>query len=479
MLLSFGTKTLKQGPSWLDSIRKQEKEARLHTIDSPIKHHALLSLPSKFDGRKMWGNLITPAYDQGTCQACWAYACVAALSDRFNIQTIGQTQLKLSPATTILCSAGDYVNREAQQDWNLARAGEAGCNFGATLEHALTYLYIVGATSYDCTPDDKPIRTRGKKVLPPFNKREKLETLECDDLLGSNTDLCFDGRPARQWRISAFYFFPWENTEFYIRYDLYRWGSVPTTMVVTERFLDWCKSEAPGRGYIYKPRSEELSQVLGGHALVIVGWGWNSDGQYWIVKNSWGDKWGMNGYFFIERGTDALEIEHNCMGIVPDFFQNKYGFSKNNFNLSPSYVIPHFDPDSDLSHALLPGMTIQTMGAREIVDGDEDTEFISGISRTLNKLTGFTLANERQYPNLPLPLNHCELPNFETFVAGRDVSRTAFGRWLERKKNGFVHCYWVDALAITVILLGLLTFMRHPSCHWVPHTKYGARHKNH
>ena len=36
------------------------------------------------------------------------------------------------------------------------------------------------------------------------------------------------------------------------------------------------------------------------HAILAVGWDTNSYGDYLIVKNSWGTKWGENGYIRLQ-----------------------------------------------------------------------------------------------------------------------------------------------------------------------------------
>ncbi|ERM94888.1 hypothetical protein AMTR_s00009p00129100 [Amborella trichopoda] len=47
------------------------------------------------------------------------------------------------------------------------------------------------------------------------------------------------------------------------------------------------------------------------HAVTIIGYGTGDDGTpYWLIKNSWGESWGENGYMKIQRGVNLCGISN-------------------------------------------------------------------------------------------------------------------------------------------------------------------------
>ncbi|KAI2548815.1 cathepsin B, partial [Homo sapiens] len=58
-------------------------------------------------------------------------------------------------------------------------------------------------------------------------------------------------------------------------------------------------------------------EMMGGHAIRILGWGVENGTPYWLVANSWNTDWGDNGFFKILRGQDHCGIESEVVAGIP------------------------------------------------------------------------------------------------------------------------------------------------------------------
>lgn len=68
---------------------------------------------------------------------------------------------------------------------------------------------------------------------------------------------------------------------------------------------DWSKVKKGGDGVM--PIPEDGEDVTGGHAVVCVGF--DDDRRLFIVRNSWGKNWGIDGYFYIPY---EFLLNQNC-----------------------------------------------------------------------------------------------------------------------------------------------------------------------
>jgi len=231
-------------------------------------------LPKHFDWRDVDGeNYINPVMNQGSCGSCYATSSLDAIASRVRIQTKNKVKPQYSIENVLKCSAYSQ-----------------GCAGG--------YGYLVG------------------KFVQDFGAKMKS---------AGDQDQCSSDKPklraADYYYIGGYY---GGSTATNMQHELHKNGP----FVVGFNTNGWVYHYESGvlldMDSRETDRNEEKTEFANPwqpttHAVVIVGYGESSDlGKYWIVKNSWGAGWGENGYFRIERGSDAHAIESKPIAVIPE-----------------------------------------------------------------------------------------------------------------------------------------------------------------
>lgn len=310
-----------------------------------------IEIPDEWRPDVQFKDITVPCLDQNTCGSCWAFASVGSLSERLN-HYYGYRVLDemLSPSVMIACD-DSLFKASTEYSQVISIFNEAiqrfGCN-GNFMSNAVTYLNLYGTYRMFCAPY-RLTQTLQELAYNRTNYGYKtsyyqLRKLAFDqDSITTNT--CFDyttntgyplgtgscnGRvfnnndtpyfePPRLFR-TLFAYTLVQTDESSIMKDIMKWGPMLTSFTVYADFYDFVPTN---EGAIYKHSPD--SNIVGGHAVVISGWGKESDGTpYWWIKNSWGPDFGINGYFKMLRGSDECGIESNVIGLIPNFFPKNH-----------------------------------------------------------------------------------------------------------------------------------------------------------
>jgi len=226
--------------------------------------------PAEFDGRtdNAWNGCVHPVRDQGSCGSCWAFSAAEGLSDRFCIASGGAVDVVMSPQDLVSCDTNN-----------------AGCNGGSGPSSA-SYLVNYGIVSDDCY---NYMAVSGS--CPSFDS--------CPDS---------DEEPIK-YKGSDYNQLP--NDEAAIREEYYANGPCYVRFDVFSDFMSYA-----GGVYVHTTGGR-----LGGHAVHTVGWGTDADSglDYWLIANSWGTNWGIEGgHFKIARGQNECGIDAGVVCTVPD-----------------------------------------------------------------------------------------------------------------------------------------------------------------
>ncbi len=217
----------------------------LARTDSAICHN---DLPSSFSWRDINGtDFTTSIKDQAPAPTCEAYALCAAVETLVQYQMGYPFECDLSDAHLYFYSGGTY---------------EAG---GVNVGDAADYLVEYGVPDEGCFPD--PHR--------PY-------------------DFPFESLPGWEERTVKIEGWGWiDADDEAIKQALIEYGPLVICIYIYSNFMNY-------RRGVYMPNGE----IIGGHLVALVGY--NDDQECWIVKNSWGSRWGENGWVRIAYDADIF-----------------------------------------------------------------------------------------------------------------------------------------------------------------------------
>jgi len=210
---------------------------------SPVK-----PMQASFDWRTK--GAVTPIKNQGQCGSCWAFSTTGSTEGCHQIST--GTLVSLSEQNLVDCSTSQ---------------GNQGCN-GGLMTDAMTYIIQNGGidteASYAYTAEDGTCHYSASDSGATLKSYTNVQA-------GSESDL-----------------------------------QAKVTMGPTSVAIDASQSSFQfyTSGVYYEPNCS--SQNLD-HGVLAVGWGEESNADYWIVKNSWGTGWGEEGYILMSRNRN-----NNC-----------------------------------------------------------------------------------------------------------------------------------------------------------------------
>jgi cathepsin L len=225
-----------------------QSSEHLYEIDESV------SVPTAIDWRSK--GIVTPVKTQGQCGSCWSFSTTGSVEGAW---ARNHSLVSLSEQNLMDCSRS---------------YGNVGCN-GGLMDGAFKYIInnqgidseasypYTGYTSYNCqySPTNKAASITGYKDIPS----------------GSESGL---------------------KNAVGIR------GPVSVAIDASQPSFQYYKG-----GVYYDSRCSSTSLD---HGVLVVGYGTGTGGDYWIVKNSWGPGWGVQGYIYMSRNKN-----NNC-GIATD-----------------------------------------------------------------------------------------------------------------------------------------------------------------
>lgn len=242
--------------------KKIDNGAYFKFLQTPISYLESLIKHDKFL-RFSWNDtgLLSPVKNQGQCGSCWAFSVTTALEtfmrkNNYNISRLSEQEL-------VNCSPKDY-----------------GCN-GGMMHTAFDYVienkglysnddFPYVAVTENCTDQQNISKVTGSQlkdyrfVIPQSIIDFKLSVLENPVAIALDADNIF--------------------------FRFYSDGVLDLPSNISKRL---------------------------NHAVLLVGYDYDEEGEYWIIQNSWGKQWGINGFGKIRIQPEEGVLLCQSYGVYP------------------------------------------------------------------------------------------------------------------------------------------------------------------